>query len=99
MTDISETGVFEFDWDEGNIEKNWLKHKVATNECEDVFYNEPLLPAFDKEHSQKENRYSALGVTNTGRKLHIIFTIRKQNIRIISARDMNKKERSKYEKV
>lgn len=87
-----------FDWDEGNKNKNWLKHKVKDKESEEVFFNKPLLVNFDKKHSNKEKRFQALGKTNKNRKLFIAFTFRNQKIRIISARDQNKKERRQYEK-
>ncbi len=88
-----------FDWDEGNIDKNWEKHKVDFRECEEVFFNHPLLINFDKKHSsQKEKRYQALGKTDRGRKLFIAFTLRDNKIRIISARDQRKEEKQKYEK-
>ncbi|MBM3710461.1 MAG: BrnT family toxin [Actinobacteria bacterium] len=50
----------------------------------------------DIKHSQKEARYYALGKTDEDRFLYIVFTVRKKQIRIISARDMNKKERQVY---
>jgi uncharacterized DUF497 family protein len=87
-----------FDWDTGNQEKNWGKHGVSTWECEQVFFNEPLLLLEDIKHSQTEKRIYALGKTDIERKLFILFTIQNKLIRIISARDMNKKERSIYEK-
>jgi uncharacterized protein len=89
-------GVDGFDWDEGNIEKNWLKHHVAPRECEELFFNLPLVIADDKEHSQTEQRHYALGQTDTGRHLFIAFTIRRGKIRVISARDMSRKEREIY---
>ena len=85
-----------FDWDEGNIQKNWQRHKVNRHECEDVFFN-PRLVLDDLRHSQSEMRYTILGNTNMLRHLLIVVTIRRNKIRIISARDMNKKEREKYE--
>lgn len=85
-----------FDWDKGNIDKNWDRHKVYYRETEEIFFNKPLLVFSDKEHSCYEARFQALGVTNKKRKLSIFFTIRKNQIRIISARDQNKKERKKY---
>ncbi|OGV97396.1 hypothetical protein A2W24_03590 [Microgenomates group bacterium RBG_16_45_19] len=87
-----------FDWDIGNIEKNWDKHKVDAKEAEEVFFNKRLKLFPDKKHSSKEQRYAALGVTNLRRKLTIIFTIREQRIRIISARNQSNKERKQYEK-
>jgi uncharacterized DUF497 family protein len=85
-----------FDWDKGNIEKNWERHKVSFVECEEVFFNEPLIVQEDEVHSTGENRYYALGRTNDERCLFIVFTIRRNKIRVISARDMSKRERRIY---
>jgi len=85
-----------FQWDKGNIDKNWLTHKVSSFECEQIFFNLPLIAYEDIEHSQSEKRYYALGKTDAERFLFIAFTIRRKQIRIISARDMNKKERQVY---
>ncbi len=87
-----------FEWNQGNIDKNWLKHEVSRAEAEEVFFNNPLLIHDDTKHSTKEQRYQALGKTNKNRKLFLAFTIRKQLIRVISARDMSKKERIEYER-
>jgi len=87
-----------FQWDKSNIEKNWLKHKVNPVECEQIFFNQPFLVAEDLRHSQRERRYYALGRTDNGRLLFVAFTIRKNLIRVISARNMSRKERKKYEK-
>lgn len=87
-----------FDRDKSNLEKNWKKHKVHFKEAEEIFLNLLLRTFKDIKHSQKENRFVALGVTNNGRKLYIVFTIRNKKIRIISARDMSKKERKLYVK-
>ncbi len=87
-----------FDWDEGNARKN-DKHSVLMAEAEQVFFNEPLLVIDDTKHSQGECRFHALGKTNEGRALHITFTLRDagEKIRVISARDMHRKERNIYE--
>ena len=85
-----------FQWDKGNIDKNWLKYKVLHIECEQVFFNEPIIIAYDVKHSQKEQRWFLLGRTELDRKLFIVFTIRNNLIRVVSARDMNKKEQRKY---
>jgi len=84
------------EWDESNIEKNWEKHQVLPTECEEVFFNQPLVVTDDKRHSDQERRYYVLGRTDTGRRLFIAYTIRKNNIRVISARDMSRKERKIY---
>ena len=87
-----------FEWDAGNILKNWEKHKVSNDECEQIFTNSPLRIFDDKDHSRIEKRFVAYGETNNGRQLAIFFTIRKLLIRVISARDQDKKERKIYEK-
>lgn len=88
----------KFDWNKNNKDKNWQKHKVDFRECEEVFFNKPLKIFYDKKHSQKEDRFVAFGITNKGRKLTAIFTLRKDRIRVISARNQSIKERRKYEK-
>lgn len=89
-------GVTGFEWDDGNSEKNEIKHGVSVSECEEVFFSEPLLVADDVRHSQDEQRYYALGQTAAGRRLFVAFTVRGAKIRVISARDMNRKEREIY---
>jgi uncharacterized DUF497 family protein len=95
MIDFS--SVTGFEWDDGNRDKNWDKHQVSNGECEEVFFNLPLLLKPDPIHSQAEDRYYVLGQTNAGRRLFISFTIRGENIRVISAREMSKRERNYYE--
>lgn len=73
-----------FDWDKDNLEKNRKRHKVHFKEAEEVFLNKPLKTYRDKKHSQKEERFTALGMTNEGRRLYLVFTIRKEGLRIIS---------------
>ena len=87
-----------FQWDAGNIDKNWERHAVTQGECEQIFFNRPILVAPDLQHSKKERRYAALGQTTAGRTLTIIFTIRGELIRVISARDMSRRERGLYER-
>jgi len=85
-----------FQWDAGNSEKNFYKHKVTNSECEQVFFNQPIIVVDDTKHSEDENRFYLLGRTDQDRLLFVVFTVRKNFIRIISARDMNKKEREIY---
>lgn len=87
-----------FDWDSGNADKNWKKHNVTQQECEEIFFNQPLIVALDAKHSESEPRQFVLGQTNSGRKLFLVFTARKNKLRVISARDMSKKEREAYGK-
>jgi len=97
MTNL--TDIIGFDWDEGNARKN-EKHNVSMAEAEQVFFNAPLLVLEDSRHSNQEPRFHALGKSDENRQLHITFTLRHsgEKIRIISARDMHKKERVIYEK-
>jgi len=86
-----------FQWDRGNTDKNLKKHKVTNKESEKVFFNKHLRTFKDIKHSQKEERFVALGITSKKRKLYATFTIRNHKIRIISARDQSRKERKLYE--
>ena len=85
-----------FEWDAGNLEKNWGKHRVSHLECEEAFFNRPLVVEADRLHSLVENRYYALGQTSLARHLFIVFTVRDKKIRVISARDMNRRERQVF---
>lgn len=95
---IDSTLITGFDWDKGNASKN-DKHGVSMAEVEQVFFNQPLLLLPDPGHSQSESRYYALGKSDDGRTLHVTFTLRGGGklIRVISARDMHRKERTIYE--
>lgn len=92
--------ILGLDWDDRNTRKSRDKHGVSQAEAEQVFFNEPLLLLLDGIHSKKEARYHAYGKTDISRKLHIAFTLRNDEvlIRVISARDMHRKERVTYEK-
>lgn len=85
-----------FDWDEANAPKLLSRHRVTTGEVEQAFFHVPLLLALDLKHSANEPRYLALGRTTDARLLYLVFTIRGERVRPISARDMNRKERMKY---
>ena len=87
-----------FDWDDGNTDKNWAKHRVSDAEGEQTFFNRPLLVIADHAHSQGEGRFFALGTTDSGRRLFVAFTVREDRIRIISARDMTRSETQEYER-
>jgi uncharacterized protein len=97
MIDLSR--IVSFDWDEGNARKSTERHDVSQSESEQIFFNVPLLLLTDDKHSQIEARYHALGRSEAGRMLHVTFTLRVDatSIRIISARDMHRKERKIYE--
>jgi len=97
MIDLKQLDGFQ--WDDGNARKSVKKHGVSQAEAEQVFFNDPLLIVEDLGHNQSEPRFHALGVTNMKRRLHVTFTLREENtkIRVISARDMHRKERARYE--
>lgn len=96
MTDLPL--IVGFDWDDGNARKN-QKHGVSQSKAEEVFFNQPLLLLEDSRHGGQESRFHALGKTHEGRTLHIAFTLRADDslIRVISARDMHRKERAIYD--
>jgi uncharacterized DUF497 family protein len=95
---IDLTAIVGFDWDAGNARKN-ERHGVSAAEAEQVFFNAPLLLSPDARQSVEEERFHALGKTSDGRGLHVTFTLRADGtlIRVISARDMHRKERTLYE--
>jgi uncharacterized protein len=95
---VAWTGEFDgFEWDEGNSDKSRRKHRVTIEECEQVFANTPILFLEDVKHSQDEERFIAMGKTDKGKKLFIVFTPRHGKVRVISGRPMDKKERTFYE--
>ncbi len=96
MLDLA--NILGFDWDQGNVRKSEDKHAVSQPEAEQIFFNQPLIVAADERHSALETRFHALGRTDDGRLLQIAFTLRNADtlIRVISARDMNRKERTFY---
>ncbi len=85
-----------FQWDAGNADKNWRAHRVSQAEAEQVFFNRPVVVAPDLGHSRREPRYAALGKTMAGRRLSVVFTIRGTLVRVISARDMGRRDRRLY---
>jgi len=86
-----------FEWDAGNADKNWDLHQVTQIECEQPFFNRPMMITRAEKHSRDEFRYAVLGRTNAERLLAIIFTVRNNLVRVISARDMSRRERRIYE--
>lgn len=87
-----------FDWDEGNLE-HIKRHEVEYSECEEIFLNKQLIMiADDDEHSNLEERFNVFGISSEERKLALVITIRKNKIRVITARDQNKKEKVALER-
>lgn len=85
-----------FEWDKRISEKIKIKHGVTSVECEQVFFNLPIIAGNDEKHSETENRFYVLGQTDSNRLLFLVFTVRNDKVRVISARDMNKKEKGAY---
>ena len=97
MMDLSE--YTEFEWDKGNIDKSFKKHKISPNEAEEIFLDKNLFLQEDFKHSQREQRFVAIGKTISKKLLLTVFTIRNYKIRIISVRIADNKERRQYEKI
>jgi len=91
--------IVGFEWDAGNARKN-EKHGVSQSEAEQVFFDQRLLVVADPGQSAGESWFHALGITIDGRRLHVTFTLRVDGtlIRVISARDMHRKERQIYDR-
>lgn len=89
--------IVGFEWDEWNTEKSYKKHGILPNEAEEIFLDDNILILEDVEHSKQEKRFEAIGKVIEGRILFLAFTLRRDKIRIISARAANQKERRKYE--
>ncbi len=98
MQGMVKSRVIRFEWDKWNLDKIYLKHGITPKEAEDVFVSEDSYFFSDVEHSQKEERFIVLGKTLEKKNLFVVFTMRRQKVRIISARRMHNKEVKKYEK-
>lgn len=86
-------------WIDIFIDKIWKKHRVKTEEVEDILKSSPKVRFIEEGDVAGEDMYAAMGQASNGRYL-IVFFLLKQNGRalIVSARDMTKKERRSYEK-
>ena len=99
MVVVKLPAVLSFAWDKGNEQKNWIKHKVTSEEAEEAFDDEHRMLGEDIKHStRQEKRFILFAQTQSSRRLLIVFTMREQKVRIISARPMNRKEAIIYEK-
>lgn len=85
-----------FDWDDGILSKMWEKHGVSAAECEEVFFNSPIVSGPDEKHSGQEIRYCVLGQTDSRRRVFIVFTLRRELIRVVTARDISRREREVF---
>ena len=94
MDDLADN--LKFQWDEGNAEKNLIAHQVTRSEIEQMFFRRPMVVAKLSQQARREPKYFALGRTDAGRQLFVVFTPRDQLIQVISARDMTRRERRAY---
>jgi len=92
-------GLAGFEWDDGNSDKNWRRHEVRQAETEQALLNTPLVVGAASKHRGVEPRFIALGQSDAGRLLAVVFTVRGTRLRVISARAMSKKERDIYGQV
>ena len=92
-----DNNILIFEWDQWNINKNRLKHRVEPNESEEAFFDDKKYTFEDTKHSDAERRFILIGKTKANRILYIAFTVRDGKVRVVSARDINKKEVILYE--
>ena len=88
----------QFEWDEANKKKVWKKHKISVEECEEAFAADEIFSQPDELHSNKESRYILISKTKKLKYLFIVYTLRKNKVRVISDRSMHIKEQEFYEK-
>jgi uncharacterized protein len=86
-----------FEWDDNKAESNALKHGITFEEAVTVFADPDLIFTQDSQHSQGEEREWAIGATENGSIVVVVFTLRNKQIRIISARNATKMEYQSYE--
>ena len=91
------SGITEFDWDEANI-AHISRHNVQPEEAEEIFFDKDNVQIEDVKHSMIEKRFIIIGKTEKDRILYQSFTKREKKIRVISSRNINKKEVGLYEK-
>lgn len=87
----------KFEWDENKAKSNVVKHGITFLEAVTIFADPYLLFTEDSQHSQQEEREWAIRETENGSLIVVVFTIRDEKIRIISARKASKTERKQYE--
>jgi len=86
-----------FEWDENKAKPNVIKHGVTFEEASTVFQDQLSLTIPDPAHSQLEPRSIIIGMSQSGKLLVVVHTERGDNIRIISARRVTRRERKNYE--
>ncbi len=98
LEEFIEDGQFSFEWDRGNRTKNWVRHAIRTEECEEVFLGGRALPVgIQVAPSVSEKRYAVVGETTLRKPLFVVFTVRGDKVRVISARPMTPQESEDYD--
>lgn len=87
----------EFEWDGNKAEANLSKHGVSFDEAKTVFDDPLYIDFYDPDYSDEENRYIIIGESQQRRLLIVSYTERNHKIRLISAREVTKREREDYE--
>jgi uncharacterized protein len=89
--------MIDFEWDVTKARTNLRKHGVAFNEATTVLKDKLSITIHDPDHSGDEDRYITIGASITGRLLMVAHTDRGDRTRIISVRELTRKERNAYE--
>ena len=84
----------QFEWDEDKAALNLKKHGVRFETAARVFEDEDRIEFYDSAHSTEEDRYNTIGMVDS--VLFVVYTERKNRVRLISARPANSKERRLY---
>jgi uncharacterized DUF497 family protein len=91
--------IDDFIWLPDILDKLYVKHHVTQDEVEEIFFNHPKYRFVELGYEIREDIYSASGQTDAGRYLVVFFIHKTDNIALIlSARDMDDKERRRYER-
>ena len=90
-------GSVRFEWDPDKAALNLETHGVSFEEASSVFGNPLAVTFFDPDHSDDEDRYLTFGRSQENRLLAVVHTDRESTMRLISAREVSRKERQQYE--
>ena len=89
----------EFEWDSSKAKSNLKRHGISFEEAQSVFYDDYALQFYDESHSEEEDRFLLLGLSNTSKLLMIVHCERDSGnvIRLISARKATANESAFYQ--
>ncbi len=86
--------ALQFEWDDEKEQSNVEKHGVDFDTAVKVFFDPNRIEYYDKSHSTDEDRFITIGFA--GKILFVVYTERKENVRLISARVATNSERRRY---